>query len=65
MSNKHLIIDTIAGEVMCKPAYDCDTNADFLDCYIGDNFDCYIGEIQATIYDNEEKIRDLVNELIA
>lgn len=58
----HRIIDTCAGEVMLKNAYDCDENCDLLDAYIGDNYDDYIGTISGDLDDDEEVLEERLKE---
>lgn len=59
---KHRIIDTCAGEVMLKYAYDCDENRDLLDAYIGDNYDDYIGTISGHLDDDDEVLEERLKE---
>jgi len=61
--DEHRIIDTCDGEVMLRQTYDCDTNSDTIDAYIGDNYDDYIGTIYGNIQtDSDEVLEERLKE---
>lgn len=63
MNNKQVrMINTSLGEVMLKQCFDVDTQESFCDMYIGDNYDEYVGEIECSIYDDEETILQQIEE---
>ena len=63
-NRKHMFVDTIYGEVMVTECFDVDTQREFCDAYIGDNYDQYIGEIPCTLDDDEDVIIKEVEELL-
>lgn len=47
---KHLIVETSYGETMLKNGI----VDGVLECYIGCNYDEYVGDIEGTLYDEED-----------
>ena len=56
---KHVILDTSYGEVLAKQGIDNGV----LECFIGHNYDEYVGDIDGTLYDNEDDLIEKVEEL--
>ena len=59
-----MIIETDFGEVMLRQCYDCDTNHTWCECYIGDNWDDYIGEIEGGFQQDEDDLREKVENIL-
>ena len=56
---KHVILDTSYGDVLVEQGIDDGV----LECFIGDNYDDYVGDIDGTLYDNEDDLIEKVEEL--
>ena len=52
------LAETINGEVLAILRYDADTNEQFFDCYVNDNF---IGEAYG---DTEEEVKQYIEDIL-
>lgn len=53
------IYDSQYGEVKLRKWFDCETDENGLDVYIGDNYDDYVGEIFCDIDDDKAIDKEL------
>ena len=59
----HRIFDSEWGEVKLEEKFDCNTNENFLDVCIGDNFDEYVGEIFVDIDADDDELNRALEEI--
>lgn len=58
------IFDSQYGEVKLVEKFDCNTNEEFLEVYIGDNYDEYVGEVFVDIEASDAEIDRALEEIL-